>query len=251
MVLKQNELKKRCKSTLKPTKTMNQKRLFSYLFCLGFLFSYHNLVAQKTISVDPFTEIVLTGSMNIELKTGEKEEVLIKTEGIEIEDIFIKVNGGMLKINALKAFKNKNIEVNITIYHKQLYAISAAAGATVRINETLEGDKLDLDAASGAKISMDVNHKSLKAFSSSGANLILSGKVESGHLSASTGGKIEGKKLEIERAYVVSSTGASITVKAVSELELVANSGGNVTYYGTPVKKSIKKVLAGDVINEY
>lgn len=251
MVLKQNELKKRCKSTLKPTKTMNQKRLFSYLFCLGFLFSYHNLVAQKTISVDPFTEIVLTGSMNIELKTGEKEEVLIKTEGIEIEDIFIKVNGGILKINALKAFKNKNIEVNITIYHKQLYAISAAAGATVRINETLEGDKLDLDAASGAKISMDVNHKSLKAFSSSGANLILSGKVESGHLSASTGGKIEGKKLEIERAYVVSSTGASITVKAVSELELVANSGGNVTYYGTPVKKSIKKVLAGDVINEY
>lgn len=230
---------------------MNQKRLFSYLFCLGFLFSYHNLVAQKTISVDPFTEIVLTGSMNIELKTGEKEEVLIKTEGIEIEDIFIKVNGGILKINALKAFKNKNIEVNITIYHKQLYAISAAAGATVRINETLEGDKLDLDAASGAKISMDVNHKSLKAFSSSGANLILSGKVESGHLSASTGGKIEGKKLEIERAYVVSSTGASITVKAVSELELVANSGGNVTYYGTPVKKSIKKVLAGDVINEY
>ncbi len=251
MVLKQNELKKRCKSTLKPTKTMNQKRLFSYLFCLGFLFSYHNLVAQKTISVDPFTEIVLTGSMNIELKTGEKEEVLIKTEGIEIEDIFIKVNGGILKINALKAFKNKNIEVNITIYHKQLYAISAAAGATVRIDETLEGDKLDLDAASGAKISMDVNHKSLKAFSSSGANLILSGKVESGHLSASTGGKIEGKKLEIERAYVVSSTGASITVKAVSELELVANSGGNVTYYGTPVKKSIKKVLAGDVINEY
>ncbi|MEY3323203.1 MAG: hypothetical protein RLZZ417_2786 [Bacteroidota bacterium] len=230
---------------------MNQKRLFSYLFCLGFLFSYHNLVAQKTISVDPFTEIVLTGSMNIELKTGEKEEVLIKTEGIEIEDIFIKVNGGILKINALKAFKNKNIEVNITIYHKQLYAISAAAGATVRIDETLEGDKLDLDAASGAKISMDVNHKSLKAFSSSGANLILSGKVESGHLSASTGGKIEGKKLEIERAYVVSSTGASITVKAVSELELVANSGGNVTYYGTPVKKSIKKVLAGDVINEY
>jgi hypothetical protein len=251
LVLKQNELKKRCKSTLKPTKTMNQKRLFSYLFCLGFLFSYHNLVAQKTISVDPFTEIVLTGSMNIELKTGEKEEVLIKTEGIEIEDIFIKVNGGILKINALKAFKNKNIEVNITIYHKQLYAISAAAGATVRIDETLEGDKLDLDAASGAKISMDVNHKSLKAFSSSGANLILSGKVESGHLSASTGGKIEGKKLEIERAYVVSSTGASITVKAVSELELVANSGGNVTYYGTPVKKSIKKVLAGDVINEY
>lgn len=251
MVLKQNELKKRCKSTLKPTKTMNQKRLFSYLFCLGFLFSYHNLVAQKTISVDPFTEIVLTGSMNIELKTGEKEEVLIKTEGIEIEDIFIKVNGGILKINALKAFKNKNIEVNITIYHKQLYAISAAAGATVRIDETLEGDKLDLDAASGAKISMDVNHKSLKAFSSSGANLILSGKVESGHLSASTGGKIEGKKLEIERAYVVSSTGASITVKAVSELELVANSGGNVTYYGTPVKKSIKKVLSGDVINEY
>lgn len=230
---------------------MNHKRLFSYLFCLGFLFSYHNLAAQKTVSVDPFTEIVLTGSMNIELKTGEKEEVLIKTEGIEIEDIFIKVNGGVLKINALKAFKNKNIEVNIIIYHKQLYAISASAGAIVRIDETLEGDKLDLDAASGAKISMDVNHKSLKAFSSSGANLILSGKAESGHLSASTGGKIEGKKLEIERAYVVSSTGASITVKAVSELEVVANSGGNVTYYGTPVKKSIKKVLAGEVVNEY
>jgi hypothetical protein len=70
-------------------------------------------------------------------------------------------------------------------------------------------------------------------------------------LTASTGGKIDGKKLEIERAYVVSSTGASIAVKAISELEILANSGGNVIYYGTPVKKTIKKVLAGEVENEY
>jgi len=230
---------------------MNHKCLFSYLFCLGFLFSFQFLVAQKSISVDPFTEIVLSGSMNVELVIGEKEEVMISTEGIETEDIAVKVNGGLLKINALKALKNKNIEVNITIYHKQLYAISASAGAIVRKNETLEGDKLELDAASGAKISLDVNYKSLNVSSSTGANLILSGKTESGQLSASTGGKIEGKKLEIERAYVVSSTGASIYVKAVSELEIVANSAGNVTYYGTPVKKSIKKVLAGEVTNEY
>jgi hypothetical protein len=57
--------------------------------------------------------------------------------------------------------------------------------------------------------------------------------------------------LEIERAYVVSSTGANIAVRAVSELQIQANSGGNVVYYGTPVKKSVKKVLAGSVVNEY
>jgi len=249
--LKQNELKKRCKSTLKPTKTMKQLRLFSYLFCLGSLFSFNILTGQKTLPVEPFTEIVLSGNMNIELKTADKEEVLIKTEGIEMEDIVVKVNGGVLKINALKAFKNKDIEVNITIYHKQLYAISASAGAIVRKDETLEGDKLDLDATSGAKIMVDINYKSLKAFSVSGASLVLSGKTASGHLTASTGGKIDGKKLEIERAYVVSSTVASIAVKAISELEILANSGGNVIYYGTPVKKTIKKVLAGEVENEY
>jgi len=230
---------------------MKQSRLFSYLFCLLILSFVNSLSAQKAISVESFSELVLTGSMNVELKIADKEEVIIETKGIEVEDIGVNVKGGVLKINALKAFKNKNIEINITIYHKDLYEISASAGANVRKEETLNGDKLDLDVSSGAKISIDLNVKSLKAFTSSGASLLLSGKVESGQLTAATGGMIDGKKLEVERAFVVSSTGASISVKAISELDIRSNTGGNVTYYGTPVKKTIKKVMAGEVVNEY
>jgi len=230
---------------------MKQSRLFSYLFCLLTLSFVNSLSAQKAISVESFSELVLTGSMNVELKIADKEEVIIETKGIEVEDIGVNVKGGVLKINALKAFKNKNIEINITIYHKNLYSISASAGAMVTKGETLGGDKLDLDVSSGAKISIDVNVKSLEAFTASGASLLLSGKVESGQLTAATGGMIDGKKLEVERAYVVSSTGASISVKAISELDIRSNTGGNVTYYGTPVKKTIKKVMAGEVVNEY
>lgn len=230
---------------------MKQSRLFSYLFCLLALSFVNSLSAQKSISVATFTEIELTGSMNVELKMAEKEEVIIETDGIDVEDVGVNVKGGVLRINALKAFKNKDIEVNITIFHKDLYEISASAGAIVRKEETLVGDKLDLDVLSGAKISIDVNVKSLKAFSASGANLLLSGKVESGQLTAATGGIIDGKKLEVERAYVVSSTGARILVKAISALDIRSNAGGNVTYYGTPVKKTIKKVMAGEVVNEY
>lgn len=226
-------------------------RLFSYLFCLGALSSSFILTDRQSVSVDPFTEIVMTGSMNVELKSGEKEEVVVETKGIEVGDIGIKVTGGVLRINTLKAFKNKNIEINIIIYHKPLYAISASAGAIVKRELTLDGDKLDLDVTSGAEVYLDIQYKSLKALSSSGADLVLSGKAESAHLTATTGGKIDGKKLEAERAYVVSSTGATILVKAISELEISANTGGNVRYYGTPVKKSIKKVLAGEVENEY
>lgn len=230
---------------------MKQSRLFSYLFCLLALSFVNSLSAQKSISVATFTEIVLTGSMNVELKMAEKEEVIIETDGIDVEDVGVNVKGGVLRINALKAFKNKNIEVNITIFHKDLYEISASAGAIVRKEETLVGDKLDLDVLSGAKISIDVNVKSLNAFSASGANLLLSGKAESGQLTAATGGMIDGKKLEVERAFVVSSTGARILVKAISALDIRSNAGGNVTYYGTPVKKTIKKVMAGEVVNEY
>lgn len=230
---------------------MKQSRLFSYLFCLLAMSFVNSLSAQKAISVESFSEIVLTGRLNVELKIADKEEVIIETKGIEVEDIGVNVKGGVLKINALNAFKNKNIEINIIIYHRDLYEISASAGAIVTKEETLNGDKLDLDVSSGAKISIDVNVKSLKAFCSSGAKLMLSGKVESGQLTAATGGMIDGKKLEVDRAYVVSSTGASILVKAISELDIRSNTGGNVTYYGTPVKKTIKKVMAGEVVNEY
>ena len=230
---------------------MKQSRLFSYLFCFLALYFVNSLPAQKAISVESFSEVVLTGRLNVELKIANKEEVIIETKGIEVEDIGVNVKGGVLKINALNAFKNKNIEINIIIYHRDLYEISASAGAIVTKEETLNGDKLDLDVSSGAKISIDVNVKSLKAFCSSGANLMLSGKVESGQLTAATGGMIDGKKLEVDRAYVVSSTGASILVKAISELDIRSNTGGNVTYYGTPVKKTIKKVMAGEVVNEY
>ena len=230
---------------------MKQSRLFSYLFCFLALSFVNSLAAQKAISVESFSEIELTGRLNVELKIADKEEVIIETKGIEVEDIGVNVKGGVLRINALNAFKNKNIEINVTIYHKDLYEISASAGAIVSKEETLNGEKLDLDVSSGAKIAIDVNVKSLKAFTASGASLLLSGKVESGQLTAATGGMIDGKKLEVDRAYVVSSTGASILVKAISELDIRSNTGGNVTYYGTPVKKTIKKVMAGEVVNEY
>ena len=227
---------------------MKQSRLFSYLFCLLAWSFVNSMAAQKAISVESFSEIVLTGRLNVELKIADKEEVIIETKGIEVEDIGVNVKGGVLRINALNAFKNKNIEINVTIYHKDLYEISASAGAIVSKEETLNGEKLDLDVSSGAKIAIDVN---VKAFTASGASLLLSGKVESGQLTAATGGMIDGKKLEVDRAYVVSSTGASILVKAISELDIRSNTGGNVTYYGTPVKKTIKKVMAGEVVNEY
>ena len=230
---------------------MKQSRLFSYLFCLLAWSFVNSMAAQKAISVESFSEIVLTGRLNVELKIADKEEVIIETKGIEVEDIGVNVKGGVLRINALNAFKNKNIEINVTIYHKDLYEISASAGAIVSKEETLNGEKLDLDVSSRAKIAIDVNVKSLKAFTASGASLLLSGKVESGQLTAATGGMIDGKKLEVDRAYVVSSTGASILVKAISELDIRSNTGGNVTYYGTPVKKTIKKVMAGEVVNEY
>ncbi len=230
---------------------MKQSRLFSYLFCLLAWSFVNSMAAQKAISVESFSEIVLTGRLNVELKIADKEEVIIETKGIEVEDIGVNVKGGVLRINALNAFKNKNIEINVTIYHKDLYEISASAGAIVSKEETLNGEKLDLDVSSGAKIAIDVNVKSLKAFTASGASLLLSGKVESGQLTAATGGMIDGKKLEVDRAYVVSSTGASILVKAISELDIRSNTGGNVTYYATPVKKTIKKVMAGEVVNEY
>lgn len=130
---------------------MKQSRLFSYLFCLLTLSFVNSLSAQNAIPVESFSELVLTGSMNVELKIADKEEVIIETKGIEVEDIGVNVKGGVLRINALKAFKNKNIEINITVYHKDLYEISASAGANVRKEETLNGDKLDLDVSSGAK----------------------------------------------------------------------------------------------------
>ena len=69
------------------------------------------MAAQKAISVESFSEIVLTGRLNVELKIADKEEVIIETKGIEVEDIGVNVKGGVLRINALKAFKNKNIDI--------------------------------------------------------------------------------------------------------------------------------------------
>ena len=98
---------------------MKQSRLFSYLFCFLTLSFVNSLAAQKAISVESFSEIVLTGRLNVELKIADKEEVIIETKGIEVEDIGVNVKGGVLKINALNAFKNKNIEINKNYHIKK------------------------------------------------------------------------------------------------------------------------------------
>ncbi len=78
----------------------------------------------------------------------------------------------------------------------------------------------------------------------------MSGTTVSQNSKVATGGGFSAFRLDCERAYVKSSTGAAAKVVATELLEAKANTGGDIDYKGNPRKVKIKDNLGGNV-NEY
>jgi hypothetical protein len=226
-----------------------------------FLFVFETISSfgqSKEIKIEELKSISAFGPFKINLIKSSANKMEIDYNGIDPEEVTIKVKEGELSIklrnrNFFDFGDNSNWEktnhryANVIIHYKEISSIEVRAGATVDANETIIVKQLFLACKMGAEMELDIKTETLELESSMGSEVKLRGTAEDVKIKSKMGSSVNASSLKSQKVRVSSSMGSEVSVFAEKELDASADFGASITYRGNPAMKSTSKFLGAEV----
>ena len=220
--------------------------LFSSCIFLGPSVKGDGNVTERVRQVGEFDQIKVSRAMNVYVTQGSPAKVVVIADSNLQDIIETEVEDGVLKISVnenIRWAKEKKVMVTID----KIKGVKATSGSNVWSKGQIMAENLELNASSGANITMEVNAKSLNADCSSGANIKLLGTAKEAELQTSSGANLKGEELKTEQCTMKASSGGNVSSTVTGHLNADASSGGNVIYYGQPTSTDINSSSGGNI----
>jgi hypothetical protein len=206
----------------------------------------------RTRAVGSFTGVKVSTGIELLLQQGDKEAVAVSCSNPEYtERIKTVVEGGVLKIYIDHNDGNwkwrKNLKFKAYVSIRELTELSASSGAIAKTGSSIKGEKIKLDASSGAIIEVSLNAAEINSDNSSGAITEVSGNVEKLTVEASSGAIFKGYGLSSNYCSADVSSGGLIDITVTKELNAEASSGGAIHYKGGGLIRNLRTGSGGSV----
>lgn len=223
------------------------KRIFLFVI----FFTAVALNAQTKVNVSNFDKVSAGGSLKVKLVLSDHQGVEYKMISGEASDLEIKVVSGQLRMNTGNSyFWKKRTKAEIVVYHTGLSGVKASAGSSVKSDDVLRAQNMEVGSSSGAYLDVIVDAKTLTADCSSGGTLNLRGKSQNASLEVSSGGSLDADAHKSMEAVARSSSGGSLSIQVTEGLNAHASSGGSIRYTGmTSTGKLESKTSSGGSVS--
>ena len=230
-----------------------------------------NIITKSIPAIDSYDAIKASRGIHVVMNESEGDKIVINADDNVMPYVVVRKEGNSLRIGIDENIKSiNNLKVQVVLPKNQnINELQVASAASIKINPTIKGRSLSLDAASAGNINIakaDVDFFDADASSaakisgtvksndcyvdassaadidltilavqcdsnaSSAAKITLNGETASFEGDASSAAKIIAKGLAVAVADASASSGAKISVNALKKLEAKASSGGVVTY---------------------
>lgn len=225
-------------------------RLFSTAAIAALFMAGSAAAETRTFDVGSFTEIDVSGGLDVEFTTGGAQSVTVLNKKDDFSDIVVEVKGDTLVLKRKK--KNwgggwkKRPQYLISVSVPVLNAIEASSGSDV--DGTGLTGAISIDASSGADVTVrDIEATSVSLESSSGSDITVAGTCSNVRAESSSGSDISAKALKCETARAEASSGSDISLYASKSVRADVSSGADVDVYGGPTDVSSDKSSGGSV----
>jgi len=180
-----------------------------------------------------FDAISVSGSLEVELKTGDVTSVVVEADDNIMKYIKTTVSGNTLKINTENMHSYSNVHMKVYLTSRAINSIKASASADVVADNILTGSgRLTFKASSSASIKAEVDAPEIETDANSSAAIILTGKTKTHKTEASSSADIKTFGLLSENTTAHVSSSGSIEVHASIRLDAHASSSGSIYYKG-------------------
>lgn len=252
-----------------------------------------NIITKSIPAIDSYDAIKASRGIHVVMNESEGDKIIINADDNVMPYVVVRKEGNSLHIGIDENIKSiNNVKVQVVLPKNQnINELQVASAASIKINPTIKGRSLSLDAASAGNINIakaDVDFFDADASSaakisgtvksndcyvdassaadidltilavqcdsnaSSAAKITLNGETASFEGDASSAAKIIAKGLAVAVADASASSGAKISVNALKKLEAKASSGGVVAYvHNNNLEKHISQSSGGRVKSEF
>ncbi|WP_294733521.1 DUF2807 domain-containing protein [uncultured Flavobacterium sp.] len=204
------------------------------VFLLAMLGVFNFTIAQKTVELKEFKNIVVGSDAEITMIKSNSNKLVINS--IDDEDSEIKVKGNSLVFD---------VEGNFTLYYTEdIESITIASDAMIKGEDVIKSNKFSISAASDAKVYLKLNVNKLKTVANSDAEIILEGNAKKHSIVLSTDAELEAKDLITQNSNLVLSSDAEAIITAKNVVNATLSSDAVLKIYGNP--DEVKKLISGD-----
>ncbi|MGV6846353.1 MAG: head GIN domain-containing protein [Lutibacter sp.] len=218
-----------------------------YLLVLATTITYAQNPIEKKLG--DFSTLKVFNGLTVVLH--QSSAASIKITGKKADEVSVKNSNGILKLR-LKFPESFNADdVAITVnYVNEIPVLDANEGSTIKSDETLNQQHLEVKVQEGAKIKVPVEVKYLVVKAVSGGIIKLSGATQNQTIEATTGAIYKAFDLQSKQTTVLAASGARVDVKTSEVLDAKVRFGGTINYKGTPEVLKTKKIIGGTIRNK-
>ncbi len=214
------------------------------ILLMGFMicFMASQTAFSQTRDLNSFDKLRVSGGITVKLIKSNDTKADIDMQRGDYDDLITEVKGDVLTIkfkSKMLNWGNNNGKATIDLYYSSLESIDASAGCTIRGDDVIRSQDMDIDVSSGSTVSVEVETGDLTVDVSSGATCSLSGSADDQEVDVSSGASYRGRELASKYTNVDASSGSSATVWASERLVADASSGATIRYKGNPKKKDV------------
>ncbi len=193
-----------------------------------------------------FDKIKSSQAIDVYIKPGSEEKVVVVVDRIDLDDVLTEVSGGKLSIRLSKG-NYRNIDVKVYVTYKNLNGVSASSASNITGEGTLKTDRLKIGVSSAASIELRIDCEDLNVSASSSGDMELEGRARSIYAKASSAGEIDAYDLVAENADLGASSAGDIRLTVNKSIDAHASSGGSIRYKGNPDKSNTNSSSGGSV----
>lgn len=206
-------------------------------------------LAEKR-SVDAFSEISVSGGIQLFLTPDDKDEVVVSAKDEEVRNrIITKVVGNRLEIyyDSKTWIRMPDLKLKAYVSFKKLTEITGSGSTSINLNGILKTVDLDIQVSGASNFNGEVDVKNLQLNSNGSSRITLKGKSNYTAANASGASSIKAIDLSSEICKAKASGASNINIIVNKELSVEASGASSVNYKGEGVIKDIRSNGASSV----
>ena len=219
---------------------MKTSRIFTLVAVLCLMGTVAFAQKSETRTPGSFTKIENSGSWDVEITKGSKDEVRLETSNFDLSKVITEVDGDKLEIKLVKGnYSNVNLKVYITV--RELESVGNGGSGDMRINSDFGANSFNIGlSGSGSITAKNINADKLTVgMSGSGKVIIAGGQADEVTVGQSGSGDLEAINFTAESVKIGKSGSGNSSIGVTESLTVGSSGSGNIYYRGNPEKQSI------------
>lgn len=214
------------------------------LFLMGFYVQGQTTTETRELSA--FDQLDVSDAIEVELKKGDKRDIIITASGIGLDQVSTKIEKRKLVLE-ISGNHPKSSSVSAVLTYVQLNEIEAGSGARVIVKDIIENKTLSLKVSTNAYIEAEVKSDKLILEAETNAKMFVKGTTDNLDYNAFTNAEVDGEGLVVKNAAIRTNTNAYGSFEVLESLTGTAATRGRVIYKGDPNKIDVKESIGGTI----